>query len=403
MRLRISNDDSLPPAIAGESGHVLGRIGGATEGPVVVVMAGIHGNEPAGLKASIRVLRYLERRKPAVRGKLIMLRGNLAALNDHTRYVDEDLNRSWIPQRIAVIRARGDGRWRSVEEREQSELLDLLEEIPQEPADGFFFLDLHTSSADGPPFLTVGDTLRNLAFARKLPLPLILGLEEQVDGSLLEYLNNSGFTTLGIEAGQHDRDESVERQEAVLWLALVGSGFLQAEDAPDLAQHRQLLEDVSRGLPRVVEVRRRHAIEEEEQFRMEPGFSNFQWVEKGRLLARDQHGLVLAPDHGRILLPLYHGKGSDGFFLARDVRPFWLSVSAMMRRLRLANLLRMLPGVKRHSDDRDVLVLNDSSSHRYPLELFHMLGFRKLRRSGNDILLCRRRFDLVPPPHITSV
>mgnify|MGYP000107882312 CR=1 FL=1 len=66
------------------------------------------------------------------------------------------------------------------------------------------FVDLHTSSAPGPPFLTVGDTLRNRRFSRGFPLPLLLGLEEQVDGSLLEYLNNHGFVTLGVEAGEHE-------------------------------------------------------------------------------------------------------------------------------------------------------------------------------------------------------
>jgi hypothetical protein len=385
------------------SDHVLGRIDGEAGGPVVVVTAGIHGNEPAGLIAAEKVFRRLEQHRPAVCGRLIMLRGNLTALGERTRYIDKDLNRQWTPQRVAVLRARPHGRWNSVEDREQSELLSLLENITEEPAADFFLIDLHTSSADGPPFLTVGDTLSNRAFARKFPLPLIMGLEEQVDGSLLEYLNNGGFTTIGVEAGQHDRQASIDRLEAVLWLALVNSGFMQAAAVPELASHRQLLEDVSRALPTVIEVRRRHAIDKEDQFRMEPGFSNFQSVEKGRLLARDQHGLVLAPESGMILLPLYHGKGNDGFFLARDVRLFWLSVSTVLRRLRFANLLRMFPGVRRHRDNRNILIVKNRSSRWFALELFHLLGFRKMRRKGDDIILSRRRFDLMPPPRITSV
>jgi succinylglutamate desuccinylase len=400
---RMSNGEPDRPAVPGETGHILGRVDGEPGGPTLVVMAAVHGNEPAGVKAATNVLRHLQGTEPPAHGRLIVMLGNLTALGEGTRYVDEDLNRQWTPQRVAVLRARPRGLWNSVEEREQFELLQLLEEITSESASDFYLLDLHTSSADGPPFLTVGDTLRNREFARKFPLPLILGLEEQVDGSLLEYLNNGGFTTLGVEAGQHDRETSVERQEAVLWLALVKSGFLPASEAPDLAGRCRILEEVSRGLPRMIEVRRRHAINEEDQFCMEPGFSNFQSVEKGRPLARDQHGLVLAPESGRILLPLYHGKGNDGFFMARDVNPLWLSLSTLLRRLRFAALLRMLPGVKRHSDNRDVLVVKNRSSRRYPLELFLMLGFRKMRRKGDDILLTRRRFDLVPPPRITSV
>ena len=44
------------------------------------------------------------------------------------------------------------------------------------------------------------------------------------------------------------------------------------------------------------------------------------------------------------------GQGSDGFFLASQVKPFWLELSAVLRRLRLDTLLRILPGVSAHPD-----------------------------------------------------
>jgi succinylglutamate desuccinylase len=386
-----------------KSERILGRVAGEAGGPVIVVMAGIHGNEPAGLKAAERVIARLRVDEPTVRGELVVLRGNLAALAQSTRFVDEDLNRMWSPQRVAVLRARSRGPWRCVEDREQYELLGALEEVVDGSAAAHYFLDLHTSSADGPPFLTVGDTIRNRAFALRFPMPIILGLEEQVDGALLEFLNNSGFITLGVEAGRHDAESSIDRQEAVLWLALVYSGFLEVAAVPELARYRGILERASRGMPRSVEVRRRHAINSEDGFSMEPGFANFQAVEKGCLLARDKHGLVLAPDGGRILLPLYHGKGNDGFFLARDVKPFWLLVSILMRRLRAGNLIRVLPGIRRHADNPDVLVMKGRMIRRYPLEMFFLLGFRKLRRAGDEIVLTRRHFDLKPPQRIASL
>jgi succinylglutamate desuccinylase len=386
-----------------KSERVLGRVTGEAGGPVIVVMAGIHGNEPAGLKAAERIIERLQADKPAVRGSLIALRGNLAALDQEIRFIDKDLNRMWSPQRVAVVRARSRGPWNCVEDREQFELLDALENIVDGSVPEHYFLDLHTSSADGPPFLTVGDTLRNRAFAATFPLPMILGLEEQVDGALLEFLNNSGFITLGVEAGRHDAESSVDRQEAVLWLALVSSGFVEAPAVPQLAQYRRLLEQASSGTPRNVEVRRRHAIDSEDGFCMEPGFDNFQLVEKGRLLARDKHGLILAPDEGRLLLPLYHGKGDDGFFMARDVKRFSLVLSTIMRRLRLGGLIRLFPGISRHADNPNVLVMKGRVAGSYPPEIFFLLGFRKSRRAGDDFVLTRRRFDLRPPPRIASL
>ena len=65
-------------------------------------------------------------------------------------------------------------------------------------------IDLHSTSADGLPFATVGDTMRNRRFAQNLPVTILLGIEEQLDGTMLEYLNNLGAVTLGFEGGQHD-------------------------------------------------------------------------------------------------------------------------------------------------------------------------------------------------------
>jgi len=232
---------------------------------------------------------------------------------------------------------------------------------------------------------------------------MILGLEEQVDGALLEYLNNLGLVTLGVEAGHHDSDSSVDRLEAVLWLALLHSGLLRPEALPDADECRSRLERGAGAVPRVLEVRRRHAISPEDGFRMEPGYGNFHPVTKGQLLARDEHGLVLAPESGRLLLPLYQGQGSDGFFIAREVRAFWLGLSSLLRRLRLGLLLRLLPGVRRHSARREVLVVNTRIARWLALETLHLFGYRKLRHAGGELLVGRRRFDLAPPASIDSV
>ena len=47
----------------------------------------------------------------------------------------------------------------------------------------------------------------------------------------------------------------------------------------------------------------------------------------------------LAREAGHVLLPLYQGKGNDGFFMAREVKALWLHVSAILRRLRLDMLV----------------------------------------------------------------
>jgi succinylglutamate desuccinylase len=185
--------------------------------------------------------------------------------------------------------------------------------------------------------------------------------------------------------------------EAATWVALVASGMLRPEDVPDLADHRQRLLAAARDVPRVIEVRHRHPISPHDLFRMRPGYRNFQRVRRGDALAEDRFGEVRAREGGLLLLPLYQGKGDDGFFLSREVRPFWLGVSAALRRGRFADWIRFLPGVRPHPRRDDAYIVDTRIARLFPLELFHLLGFRKLRRVRDRLVVARRKFDLEGP------
>ena len=380
--------------------RILGVIDDGLEGPTVLVTAGIHGNENAGIVAAERVVSRLDRERPQVRGRFVSLAGNLGALRDGARFVDLDLNRQWTSEKVSALGdedATGD---RPAEHTEQRALIDLIGEEVRTARGPVFFVDMHTSSADGPPFMTVGDTLLNREFSANFPLPVILGLEEQVDGSLLEFLNNHGLVTLGIEGGQHDSEKAADLLEAVLLVALVTAGVLTVSAVPDLARLRGLLAEESKGIPRVIEVRHRHAVEPADRFRMDPGFVNFKPVRKGQLLAQDAHGDVTCPEDGLILLPLYQGQGEDGFFVARRVRPFWLSLSAILRRLRVGRMIGLLPGVRRQAGRPGVFSVNTKVARIYPLDVFHLFGFRKVRSQGTRLIVSRRQHDLARPSRI---
>ena len=124
------------------------------------------------------------------------------------------------------------------------------------------------------------------------------------------------------------------------------------------ARARAALAARTRGVPRILEVRYRHAIEPADGFVMEPGYVSFQPVKRGEVLGRDRRGPVRAPENGRILLPLYQSQGSDGFFLVREVSPRWLQVSALMRRMRMERALPILPGVRRDPKRPDTLIVD---------------------------------------------
>ncbi|MBK6531788.1 MAG: hypothetical protein IPF99_19910 [Deltaproteobacteria bacterium] len=173
---------------------------------------------------------------------------------------------------------------------------------------------------------------------------MIIGLEEQIDGALSEYWTRRGCITFTVEGGQHDDPASVDSLESVLWLALHQAGLLDGNAPSEVREGRRRL-DARRGdLPRVLEVVSRRAITAEDSFQMEPGFRNIARATWGQLLARDRRGEIVAPHDGVVILPLYQGLGSDGFFWGREVSEARLQASRVLRSLGAHHLLALLPG-----------------------------------------------------------
>lgn len=382
--------------LAMPEGHLIASIRGSLPGPTLIILGGIHGNEPAGVLAADRVRLRLEERRAALRGEIVLLRGNTRALEQRVRYIDADLNRQWTPDNVRSAESVQRGFAEVSELLEQWELLTIVREAVSRARGDVYFVDLHTTSANGEPFATVGDTLRNRRFALAFPLTIVLGLEEQIDGTLLEYINNLGAVTMGVEAGQHEATSSVDHHEAVIWNATAATGNFRREDLPELDRCRSLLKRASGGR-RVVEVRHRHAIVPEDSFRMEPGFRNFQAIRRGEVLAQDRTGEIKASETGVILLPLYQRLGDDGFFLGREVKRFWLRLSALLRKLKVGHYVHLLPGVRLDPLNENFLIVDTRIARILPLQVFHLLGFRKLRWTDKYLVVSRRSYDLVGP------
>jgi succinylglutamate desuccinylase len=366
----------------------IGRWDRGRPGPTLLVTGGIHGNEPAGVHAAERVLAQLQEREPDLRGRLVALRGNLSALSTRRRFLSRDLNRGWSDAAITRTRAR-DERERSPEDREQLELLEAFEEVERTASGPILFVDLHTSSAEGSPFLCLADTIDNRRLGMSTGVPIILGIEENIAGASLEWFADRGIAGFAVEGGQHDSDEAVDNHEAVLWGLLVELGMLAA-DFVDLAPHRERLRRAVGDAPPIVEITHREEIAPEHAFRMEPGFVNFARVAKGALLARNRDGEIRAPSACHVMLPLYQEQGDDGFFLARRVRWFWLWLAKWLRAMRLGGLLPVLPGISRAPDDRNTLLADPRVARWFVVEVFHLLGFRKESRRGNRLAFSRR-------------
>lgn len=287
---------------------------GATPGPLLIAIGGLHGNEPAGVRAMRRVAEALEAASPPLCGDVVMLAGNVGALERGVRFLDHDLNRGWTSERLAALRS---GAAMDAEDREQLELADAVERALAGARGPAYLLDLHATSAEGIPFTMCRDGDAARAFAAAFPLTLVLGLLEAVSGTLASHVSDR-CVAVAVEGGQNTNPATERHHESVLWLALAATGI--AESTPEaLDAHRQVLAGTRGDLPRVLQVHHRHAIAPEDRFRMEPGYANIQRIDAAELLARDRSGEIRAPGPGFVVLPLYQTKGDDGFFLGREV------------------------------------------------------------------------------------
>jgi len=304
--------------VAGVSGaqREIGRVRGRRAGPTLIITAAVHGNEPAGVIAAQRVLATLTRDRVPVRGELVVLAGNVAAMALDRRYQVKDLNRVWTDALVAAMRRR-DPALDDAEDHEQRELLAAIEAAIARARGPVYFVDFHTTSAAGYPFgIYDGDAQE--AFARCFPLPMIRGLSTALAGVLSSYVCSLGATAIAVEGGQHDEAATVDHLAATLTIALEAAGLVAEKSLADHARSWAHLDAVRGDIPRAMKVVARYAITRNDQFVMAPGFANIARVTKGQLLATDMRGEIRAPADGLVILPLYQGQGDDGFFFGRE-------------------------------------------------------------------------------------
>ncbi len=310
-----------------ESPRVIGHYVGEENGPLVVAIGGIHGNETAGVTA-LEQLFDLLREEPLLnpgfsfRGELLALRGNLEALRVGKRYVDTDLNRIWRH----VVRGV-DNTYASTEARELDGMLAAIEHVLEESsAAEIVLLDLHTTTATGGVFAITGDDGPSLSLAAELGVPVIKGMLSGLQGTTLSHFRSGRYDldrpcrAVTFEAGTHEDPRSVERALAATVNLLRSIGCVRDEDVS--THHEETLRAANPGVPIVMELVYVHELPTDEAhgFRMRAGYRNFQPVREGELLAEDRGGPIAAPCSGYLLMPLYQEQGEEGFFIVKAYR-----------------------------------------------------------------------------------
>lgn len=355
---------------------------GDNPGPVMIFFGGIHGNEPAGIIALERVLSELDTAN--LNGSIYAISGNLKALSKNKRFLDCDLNRMWTSARMSK---RSFERKKYAEDLEQLELDAILQKIIEKHKTALYFIDLHTTSSKSLPFITINDSIINRRFSKLFKVPVILGIEEFLEGPLLSYINELGYVSLGFESGQHTSKEAVNNAKSFIKLALNFSGIVLFRD---LGKDIELLQKATKANNKIYEIIYRYNIKREEHFKMKPGFSSFEKLEKGTLLATSDERDIYLSKKATLFMPLYQKKGEDGYYLIRKIEPFFLNLSALFRNINADSFLTLLPGVKWQNAEKSALIIDLKIARFMAKPIFHLLGYRSRELGPNFIKVSSR-------------
>ena len=297
--------------------RILGKIEGQQPGPLIICLAGVHGNEQLGLHAFQNVYSAIVKHKISFRGKLVGIAGNLKAILSGRRFIDYDLNRCWkedFVEEVLKIREHPGA--------EDEELRSIHKIIRQEDTGDFnlrVMVDLHGTSSEKGNFIVVPEELGSHPIVQALKLPVIVDLHKYLEGTLLSYYSNRGHVAFAFEGGLIGSTEAYRLHTSGLWEILETAGCVTEHDHHQEDHYSSHLAAMGANLPSRVKVLHRHQVRPEDGFRMYPGFHNFQPVHKDQELAIDVRGVIKAPTDGLIFMPLYQPEGDDGFFIVEEV------------------------------------------------------------------------------------
>ena len=193
--------------------RVIGRFQGEEGGPLLVVFGGIHGNEPAGVRALDLIFKMLEVEpvtNPAFeyKGTLLGIIGNRQSFILQQRFITRDLNRIWKDDNVERI-LNTDKSILQTEALELREILDLIHaELASRKYSKLVVLDMHTTSSYGGIFTLPTNDSESLRIALELHAPVIRGMVDGIEGTTLHYFRSDNFdlptVAVVFESGQHN-------------------------------------------------------------------------------------------------------------------------------------------------------------------------------------------------------
>lgn len=259
------------------------QIVGKQDGPISIILAGVHGNEKCGIKAMQKIMPGVE----IERGTVYWGYGNLEAIEKDTRFSEVNLNRMFIESIVKEADKT------SYEYKRAQELKPYLEKAD-------VLLDLHASSIpDGRAFAICESSANDIV--KFLPVDLVVsGFDKVEPGSTDGYMNSIGKTGICLECGylSDEKSDKIAEESIIAFLKARGhiSGYISVQDQSYICMY-----DI--------------CYSKTDKFRLSKTFGNFEKLESGQLIGVDGQQEIRSPRPSYILFAHNADKIGDEIFL----------------------------------------------------------------------------------------
>lgn len=276
---------------------------GPEEGPKLLIFGAIHGNEPAGTRAIEKIIEEINAKKTILtKGSLTFVPiCNPKAYESNQRGVeDKNLNR--------VFRHHDEPQY--YEQYLANFLTPLVDDCD-------YLLDLHTFTAEGPPFVFEdykADGYREMALAQGITYilsgwpSLYRGDAQNEFYDTSRYAYEKGKVTVTSECGQHEDINAPELAYQCIYRTLVWLGMIKAESLKPIQ-------------PIIVEMQEVIYRRKEEAIFLK-AWKNMDLVKKDQAIACLSNGETLrAPGDGVIIMPKSTAKPDEELYYFGRIVP----------------------------------------------------------------------------------
>lgn len=161
--------------------------------PTLLFIGATHGNEPSGVKAIVQIHKELIKNKSQLKkGRIIFILGNPKAYLEDKRYIDQDLNRSFIDNTKVI-------NYESSRARELKNFFRSEKNIVSG-------LDIHSVSKGDDQLIVYNKTLKKCFELARICSPISNHLsyhKDHIPGLLVDALNKTGTHAIALECGNN--------------------------------------------------------------------------------------------------------------------------------------------------------------------------------------------------------